>query len=106
MLFTLNCFAVCRYWYSTSERSFKIKLFAIWQKPKSMSEIYNVKKMLEVFLRSFADRDIEMTLALPIHMAWDDFIFSCHGKYHDAILKHFVKEEYRQTFYLYFKTAR
>ena len=44
-----------KYWPKKSNGSFKNQVFVILQKPKSMIDIYNVTKMLEVFEQSFAD---------------------------------------------------
>ena len=94
-----HMFVVSRYWPRTSSRSFKNKVFVILQKPRSMIDIYNVTKMLEVFERSFEDPDIGMKLAVSVCMAGNDFIPSCHEKSHDTILKHFVREENRQNLF-------
>ena len=87
-----HIFVACRFWHETRKRSFEIQLFVILQKPKSISDIYNVRKMFEVFLRSFADRDIEMTHAVPKHIAWNDIISSCHETSNDTSLRNFVRE--------------
>ena len=76
-------------------------MFVILQKPRSIVDIYNVTKMLEVFEQSFADRDIGMKLAVSVCMAGNDFIPSCHKKSHDTILKHFVRDEYRKNFFYF-----
>ena len=96
MLFTFTC-----YWPRNSNGSFKNQVFVILQKPRSMVDIYNVTKMLEVFEQSFADRDIGMKLAVSVCMTGNDFIPSCHEKSHDTILKHFVRGEYRQNSFIF-----
>ena len=53
-------------------------------------------KKLEVFEKSFADWDIGMKLAVSVCMTRNDFVPSCHEKSHDIILKHFVRDEFRQ----------
>ena len=45
----------------------------------------DITKTLEVFEQSFADRDIEMKLAVSVCMARNDFVPSCHEKSHDTI---------------------
>ena len=61
-----HMFVVSKYWPRNSNGSFKNQVFVILQKPRSMIDIYNVKKMLEVFEQSFADRDIGMKLAVSV----------------------------------------
>ena len=96
-----HMFVVSKYWPRNSNGSFKNQVFVILQKPRSMIDIYNVTKMLEVFEQSFADRDIGMKLAVSICMAWNDFIPSCHEISHDTILKHFVRDEYRKNLFIF-----
>ena len=88
-----HMFVVSKYWPRNSNGSFKNQVLVILQKPRSMVDIYNVTKMLEVLEPSFADRDIGMKLAVSVCMAGNDFIPSCHEKSHDTILKHFVRDE-------------
>ena len=96
-----HMFVVSKYWPINSNGSFKNQVFVILQKPRSMIDIYNVTKMLEVFEQSFADRDIGMKLAISICMAGNYFIPSCNEKSHDTILKHFVRDEYRKNLFIF-----
>ena len=96
-----HMFVVSKYWPRNSNRSFKNKELVILQKPRSMVDIYNVTKMLEVFEQSFADRDIGMKLSVSVSMAGNDFIPSCHEKSHGTILKHFVRDKYRKNLYIF-----
>ena len=96
----MKMFVVSKYWPRNSNGSFKNQVFVILQKPRSMIDIYNVTKMLEVFEQSFADQDIGMKLAVSICMAGNDFIPSCHEKSHDTILKHFVRDENRKNLFI------
>ena len=96
-----HMFVVSKHWPRNSNRTFKNPVFVILQKPRSVMDIYNVTKMLEVVERSFADPDIGMKLAVSVCMGGNDFIPSCLEKSHDTILKLFVKEQYRQNVFLF-----
>ena len=67
-----HMFVVSKYWPRNSNESFKNQVLVILQKPRSMVDIYNVTKMLEVFEQSFAERDIGMKLALSVCMAQNE----------------------------------
>ena len=100
-----HMFVVTKCWPRNSNGSFKNQVFVILQKPRSMIDIYNVTKMLEVFEQSFADRDIGMKLAVSVCMAGNYFVPSCHEKPHDTILKHMSEASIGKT-YLFSKTRR
>ena len=95
-----HMFVLSKQWPRYSNRKFRNPVYVILQKPRSIMDIYNVTKILEVLEHSFADQDIGMKLAVAICMGGNDFIPSCHQISHDSILKLFVKEQYRRNLFL------
>ena len=95
-----HMFVLSKQWPMYSNRKFRNPVYVILQKPRSVMDIYNVTKILEVLEHSFADQDIGMKLAVAICMGGNDFIPSCHQIFHDSILKLFVKEQYRRNLFL------